>query len=204
MPLSTITARGKRFARPLYLVGSVILVATFLLFNRPVHAATPVSGTIPDGTVWTSAGSPYTVEADVIVPAGATLTVEAGAVVHFAADAILSVGGSLNVNGASGNEAVFMLAPGATGYWGGIVYESGSPGGSVSFADINGAGLPCDSICRGGVTILGGTVNITDSQVHDSLQYGVIQYGGTVNMTGTYVYGQTYGFSLAYGTAILM
>ncbi|MEA3249518.1 MAG: hypothetical protein U9Q03_04130, partial [Patescibacteria group bacterium] len=62
-----------------------IAVLFFLLF--PVvsaSAATPVSGTIPDGTVWDAAGSPYTVEADATVPAGATLVVEAGVTVEFA------------------------------------------------------------------------------------------------------------------------
>ncbi|MEA3249538.1 MAG: hypothetical protein U9Q03_04230, partial [Patescibacteria group bacterium] len=153
----------------------------------PVHAATPVSGTIPDGTVWTSAGSPYTVEADAAVPAGATLSVEAGTRVEFAADTSLTIDGSLNVNGTGAASAVFTSLSATPGSWSGIVFSASSPGGTITHADVSYAGAPCSGICRGGVTILGGTVNITDSQVHDSLQYGVIQYGGTVNMTGTYV-----------------
>jgi M6 family metalloprotease-like protein len=182
------------------------VIMLFLLLPVSVaQASTTVSGTIPDGTVWDVTSSPYLVEADVVVPSGATLSVEAGATVHFAVDAALSVEGSLNVNGAYGNEAVFMLAPGATGHWGGIVYESGSLGGSISYADVSGAGVPCDPVigCRGGISIIDGTVNISDSRVHDSLEYGVIQYAGTVNMTGTHIYNQSYGFSLAYGTATL-
>src|SRR4029079_10066195 len=47
-------------------------------------------------TTWTAAGGPYTLSANVVVPAGVTLTIEAGTTVYCATAA---TGFSITVNG---------------------------------------------------------------------------------------------------------
>ncbi|MBI1375170.1 MAG: hypothetical protein GC159_20820 [Phycisphaera sp.] len=105
-----------------------------------------VSGTLPNGTVW-SAGNVYRVTGDVTVAAGNTLTIQPGAVVKFNGTSIdLLIEGTVNAIGTSGQNIVFTAdeddtaggdtngdggasSPGA-GYWGTIVVL---PGGSASF-----------------------------------------------------------------------
>ena len=63
----------------------VALVAGTIVLLAPGGAAAQT--TIPGGNIvnqtWTTAGSPYTVQGDITVPAGAFLTIQAGVVVHF-------------------------------------------------------------------------------------------------------------------------
>ncbi|MEA3248756.1 MAG: right-handed parallel beta-helix repeat-containing protein, partial [Patescibacteria group bacterium] len=183
---------------------AVIAVLLFLLFPAfTAQAATPISGTIPDGTVWDAVGSPYTVEADATVPAGATLVVESGVTVEFAADTGLTVEGSLNVNGTESDPAVFTSLSATPGSWSGILFDSGSAESTLTHVHVSYAGAPCSGICRGGITIVTGPIDIISGRVHDSLTYGIVQYDGLVTVTGTEIDHQPYGFSLAHGTATL-
>ncbi|MEA3249657.1 MAG: hypothetical protein U9Q03_04870 [Patescibacteria group bacterium] len=192
------------FIRRKFIFSTATSLLLFLLL--PVfsaRAATPVSGTIPDGTVWNAASSPYTVDSDAIVPAGATLTIESGVTVEFATGTGLTVEGSLNVNGTESAPAVFTSLSATPGSWNGILFDSGSAESTLVHADISYAGAPCSGICRGGITIVTGPIDIISGRVHDSLTYGIVQYDGLVTVAGTEIDHQPYGFSLAHGTATL-
>ena len=68
---------------------SALLFATLTAFaTLGVAASASAQTTIAGGNIinqtWTTAGSPYTVQGDIIVPAGAFLTIESGVEVRFA------------------------------------------------------------------------------------------------------------------------
>ena len=72
------TARAARL-----LVFAAAATAACLLTARPAGAQTTVIGGNVINQTWTPVGSPYIVQGDVTVPAGASLTVQAGTVVQF-------------------------------------------------------------------------------------------------------------------------
>jgi cysteine-rich repeat protein len=107
---------------------------------------------IPGGNLstqtWTLQNSPYTVQGDVTVIAGATLTIEAGVVVQASAgtDAQASgrmnnrveitVNGSLVVNGTAQSPVQFKSTQSATDTWYGIVVPSGATQVKIEHASI--------------------------------------------------------------------
>lgn len=91
----------------------------------PFMAVSPAQATDKCGAVcdetWNAAGSPYVVTCNVTVGAACTLGIDAGVEVRFQPATGIEVWGTLDVNGASGNEALFTSDAGspAAGDWGG-------------------------------------------------------------------------------------
>ena len=73
-----------------------LLLFAFLAFiSSALKAQTNVSGAIGTNTVWTLAGSPYRLTADVTVNAGVSLTIQPGVTVEFNDYENIFVNGSL-------------------------------------------------------------------------------------------------------------
>ncbi|MDH5493779.1 MAG: hypothetical protein OEY14_17645 [Myxococcales bacterium] len=67
-------------------LASLLLLLHGLAWSSGASAQTTIpGGSTGASAIWTAAGSPYTVQGDVVAPAGGTLTIEAGAEVRFAA-----------------------------------------------------------------------------------------------------------------------
>jgi hypothetical protein len=89
-----------------YAILIITITVGALLLLEDAQAVTYVNGTINANTTWTSANSPYTLTADVIVNNGVTLTIQAGVTVNFGSYK-LYVNGVLNAQGTSDSYIVF-------------------------------------------------------------------------------------------------
>jgi PKD repeat protein len=145
--------------------------------NGATHTDT-VSVNVQDGTTiyagnvsgtWNAAGSPYRIEGNITVPAGATLTIEAGTEVSFQSWYSLTVNGTLLANGTASQPILFtaVTSPG----WLGIRFVS-APDGSlldhviVEKGRATGAS-PLDS--GGGIYIDGSNPTISNSIIRNNL-----------------------------------
>jgi len=101
---------------------------------------TDVSGVLPAGTtVWSAAGGPYRVTANLTVPAGATLVIEPGATVFFEPGAKMTVSGRLDAQGTDLARIRFTRTPAAASNWAGLEFSYGSYSAQVNriaYADI--------------------------------------------------------------------
>ncbi|AKT39086.1 DUF4215 domain-containing protein [Chondromyces crocatus] len=130
--------RMRRSALSVYLFGLLCTLALLVGMTRSAAAQTTIPGGNVINQTWTLAGSPYTVQGDVVVPAGATLTVEAGVQVRFASSDAQSTGldpsrveltvrGTLNLNGTAANPVVLQASSGSSaGVWYGVVADQAS------------------------------------------------------------------------------
>ncbi|AKT39087.1 DUF4215 domain-containing protein [Chondromyces crocatus] len=128
----------RRSALLVYVFGLLCTFALLVAMTRNAAAQTTIPGGNVINQTWTLAGSPYTVQGDVVVPAGATLTIEAGVQVRFAStDAQtsgldtsrveLTVRGTLNLNGTAANPVVLQASSGSSaGLWYGVVADQAS------------------------------------------------------------------------------
>ena len=77
-----------------------VIVAIDSMSLNPPSSAVPVPQ--PGQTVnWGLAGSPYNINTDLHIPVGGTVNVEPGVSVNLAAECTLSIGGTVNANGAT-------------------------------------------------------------------------------------------------------
>lgn len=104
-----------------------------LLLTGLAHAQTTVSGPIRTNQTWATSGSPYIVDADVAIEAGAVLTIEPGVTVRLGANANLVVSdGALRAEGSAATPIVLTAAsdvPGgspAPGAWGNLSFMEGT------------------------------------------------------------------------------
>jgi hypothetical protein len=163
--------------RPLTL--SLALLATVLGAAPPAAEATNIpGGNLPTQT-WTPAGSPYVVMGDATVQAGRTLTIQAGTTVTFAStDGLtggldttkveLTIQGTLNVNGISGNPVIFRAQTGTTsGIWYGIVLTAAA---TASFSDfeVRHAFRGLDNAASGAPQVQRGNFTLNNTGVHTS------------------------------------
>ncbi|HVU62368.1 MAG TPA: immunoglobulin domain-containing protein [Phycisphaerales bacterium] len=145
---------------------------------------TIVGGNIVNQT-WTLSGSPYIVQGDVTVPAGAFLTIDPGVIVKVATTDGLAAGfdlnkiefqirGTLNVNGTSASPVVFQAQIGTVaGTWWGIYADPTAAAVNISGATIRHAVYGVYSAAPGSVL----NVNLATVQVCQVT--GVIVSAGT-------------------------
>ncbi len=124
----------------------VLLVATMMLTvvmgmmgETAVHAApsggTTVSGPIITHTTWSLAGSPYIMDADVIVNEGITLTIEPGVIVTAANHSGITILGNLSAVGTVSKPITFTSVTNVeSSGWGGITFEGSH--GHIKYAAI--------------------------------------------------------------------
>ncbi|WP_426166032.1 hypothetical protein [Pseudoduganella sp. R-34] len=104
-----------------------------LLLTGLAHAQTTVSGPIRTNQTWAASGSPYIVDADVAIEAGAVLTIEPGVTVRLGANANLVVSdGALRAEGSAATPIVLTSASDvpsgspAPGAWGNLTFMEGA------------------------------------------------------------------------------
>ncbi|HMR76354.1 MAG TPA: right-handed parallel beta-helix repeat-containing protein, partial [Polyangiaceae bacterium] len=183
------------------------LLATGALFvTAPAAAATTITGGNVINQTWSPAGSPYIVQGDVTVPAGAFLTIQAGTTVQFATSdsqvagrstskVELSVHGTLTVSGTSGNPVIFQSQTGSTqGSWYGLIVENDATGASIAGAEIRHAtyGVLNEKS--------GTTLSVVDTTVQTN-QYGIYLSDGSPTLTRLLATGNQYGvYAIAPGS----
>ena len=111
------------------------MVDAFAALGIDATDTTDVVGTITT-TTWTSFGSPYRINSDVVVPEGETLTIDPGVDVLFDSDARFEVAGALHVRGTALDSVRFL--PGDSPLWGGLRLV-GVDSSSLAYARVSGA-----------------------------------------------------------------
>lgn len=122
---------------------SMAAFAAAVMATTAAHADTIKTGGNVVNETWTPDGSPYIVQGDITVPAGAFLTIEAGTVVQFASgdtqasgqDATrteLTVRGTLTVNGTAAQPVQFAGTTSSPGAWYGLVVDGTGPTLAIS------------------------------------------------------------------------
>ncbi len=161
--------------------GNISITANFI----PASGNT-LGGTLSADTTLTAAGSPYTIDNDLIVPAGVTLTIDAGVTLKLCALKNIRVFGTLNLQGSAGNE---ITLEGCNGdLWGGVSFEEPTTTSTLAhlivrdatrgqdpsvypaaIAGLN-ATVEMDFIdiaeCRGPLFFRGGSTYLRDSSIH--------------------------------------
>ncbi len=106
-------------------------------------APTGVTGLQPDGTRWTTSGSPYLLTGLATVPVGGTLVIEPGVTVLAAANSGLRVEGRLLAEGGDGARIRFQAAPDAvnpTNSWQGLLFSNAAGTNRLVSVDFEHAG----------------------------------------------------------------
>jgi hypothetical protein len=93
------------------IVFSLSLLLMTLLVS-PLLASTNVGATISGDTQWDASGSPYIIQARVLVPPGVTLKVGPGVQIVFQGPATLQIGGDLRIEGSAAAPAVINMTDG--------------------------------------------------------------------------------------------
>lgn len=114
------------------ITGAATLTATFV-----PSAETVIGGTLAADTSLNSAGSPYALSEDIIVPPNTTLTIGPGVTIFMPAGRNIRVLGSLQIQGTS-NQPAQILGRGAE-RWGGISFENPTSPSNLSHLTIRGA-----------------------------------------------------------------
>jgi len=108
------------------ILGFLILFLT--IFFNSVYSQTFINEDINVNTTWTTSGSPYIIQDDIIVAQWAILTINPGVYVKFESNTRLTVEGALNAQGNSSNQIIFtpLEASPSPGYWDGIYFTDTS------------------------------------------------------------------------------
>ncbi|MBK7579506.1 MAG: DUF4215 domain-containing protein [Myxococcales bacterium] len=188
------------FARGLRALASVTALVAVLFASRSASATQVTGGNVVNQT-WTPAGSPYIVEGDVTVPAGAYLTIQAGTSVKFkstdgqagglsSTKIELTIKGTLTVSGTTASPVTFEGETGTTaGTWYGIVVEAGATGASISGAVVKHASYGVTSAATGSL------LSVVDSTFSTN-SYGIYLNGGSPTLSKVLTTANQYGFYL--------
>ncbi len=163
----------------------MLLCVVALASSNAAAAPTTIPGGNIVNTTWTTAGSPYTIQGDILVPAGAYLNILAGVEIRVETTDLSASGddttrveivvqGDLNVSGTSANPVTFDSVTTTVGSWYGIVADS------IGTVVIDHAVI---QRARYAVYASAGAPSITASEVSDTL-YGITA-AGTTSLTVT-------------------
>ena len=114
---------------------SIVLTVFLSSTNLFAECTTYVSGVIINKT-WTSAGSLYCVEGDIIV---ADLKIEPGVRVEFLGNYVFEVGGVLKAIGSEESPIVFTRSDTNTVGWQGVFFDYSYPGSELAHCTIEGS-----------------------------------------------------------------
>jgi len=115
----------------------------------PLSAATTVAGGNVSG-IWDAAGSPYLIDGDITVPAGATLTIEPGVEVLFQRWYSSTVNGTLIADGTE-NTPILFGGGHPTAGWLGIRFVDTLDDSSLTYAIVeNGRATGANPLNKGG------------------------------------------------------
>ena len=169
----------------------------------PVRNGLLFGTTIPGGNLvnqtWTLSGSPYIVQGDVTVPAGAFLAIQAGVSVQFPGGDLQGAGldparvemtiqGTLTVSGTAANPVTLRAQSGSSpGTWYGIVVASGAASAAITQARIQHA-------VQGVRSSAAGTVLQLSSSTIDTCEEGVVLLAGSPTVSSVAANGNQNGF----------
>jgi cysteine-rich repeat protein len=207
-------------------VAALALAASVAVLGTPdrAHAQTAIMGGNIINQTWTAAGSPYTIQGDIVVPAGAFLRIQAGVEVRFAAsDALmtgantsrveLTVHGEFTVDGTATEPVRFRGVTTTGGSWYGIQIASGATPVSIRHATIEHAidglrlaatgGASVESVTASscsstGIRVLAGSPTLRGVAVTASPMGIRVESGGSASIEGCLVTANTsYGIYVA-------
>lgn len=184
--LSSFVFRSCRFA---------LLALTFIAFAKAGAAQTTISGNVYDGNGGPLVtGTVYHASGAIAVPAGQTLTVQEGVIVKYSSsNSELYVGGTLLVNGTSGNSVIFTSQPddtaggdtngdgpsvGAPGDWRGIRLATSATGVVIDYLDLRFHGEDA----RAGIEDEGAGFLLRDSVIRDGDHEGISLAGAATTV----------------------
>jgi len=105
----------------------LFLFCLFMCVLNYVSADTIHNTNITSNETWSSAGNPHIIPTNISVSSGVTLTIAAGCEVKFDAGKKLTINGTINASGTSGNTISFDYN-GTGGIWENIRLNNGSTG----------------------------------------------------------------------------
>lgn len=173
------------------------------------RAATHISGTLPDNSVWTTSNSPYIVDSDVTIGQDSSLTIDPGVTVKFTSGTSMMVNGLLTADGTSGSPITFTsnASTPAPGDWGHIEFVTSTDPATIlnnCIVEYGGAGSRNTNLFYEAGSP---TIHITNSTVRYSSGNGVTIRTSQLQISGSTFYGNAnwgiYGDAfLATGTNI--
>ncbi|HEY2951367.1 MAG TPA: CotH kinase family protein, partial [Verrucomicrobiae bacterium] len=100
------------------------------------------SGTLAANTLWTPAGGPYNVTANLVVPAGITLTIQPGTTVYVASGATITVNGTGKILALGTDTQRIHIGknPVAAGNWGSLDFINTTVESRLAYVDFDSCG----------------------------------------------------------------
>ncbi|AKT39622.1 DUF4215 domain-containing protein [Chondromyces crocatus] len=194
--------------RLLFALITAVLCVVFL--PRAARAQTTIAGGNIINQTWTASGSPYLVQGDITVPAGASLTIQAGTIVRMANNdgqvsgvdtsrVELTVNGTLSINGTAANPVIFQANNGsAANSWYGIVVGANATSAMIQGAILQHASRGVRNLAPGNV------LRVLDSTFQNN-GIGIAIEAGAPTIEGSSIFGNTTGVSvLVSGSASLL
>ncbi|WP_437617054.1 right-handed parallel beta-helix repeat-containing protein [Sorangium sp. So ce834] len=171
--------------------------AVLLALPRAARAETVVAGGNIINRTWDPAGSPYIVQGDIIVPAGARLTIQAGTEVRFASSDGLGTGldtgevemtirGTLDVAGTAASPVIFRSqAGGGAREWYGVVVDAPTAVLTTNELVVQNASA--------GFHVIDGVLTLDRVVAHTNAYGAVFSRNGSATLTGWTVRNNTDG-----------